>query len=117
MSLSDRERRLLAEMEAALASDDPALESKLTGSTITATKPRLLLAIFLVLIGLAVILGGLVSKTTPVGVIGFLVALAGVLTLLRSLAAMGKGAPRVKSSRSSLSKRLENRWERRDYEN
>ena len=117
MSLSDRERRLLAEMEAALASDDPGLESKLTGSTITATKPRLLMAIFLVLIGLAVILAGLVSKTTPVGVIGFLVALAGVLTLLRSIAGMSKGAPRAKSSRTSLSKRLEDRWERRDYEN
>jgi hypothetical protein len=43
MSLSDRERRLLAEMEAALATDDPRLESRLAGSTMTPTKPRLAL--------------------------------------------------------------------------
>jgi uncharacterized membrane protein HdeD (DUF308 family) len=114
MSLSDRERRLLAEMEAALATDDPGLESKLAGSTMTATKPRLLIAIFLVLIGLAVILAGLVSKTTPVGVVGFLISLSGVLTLIRSLGALTKGAPRVKSSRKSLSQRLDERWEQRD---
>ena len=75
---------------------------------------RLLIAIFLVLIGLAVILGGLVSKTTPVGVVGFLIALSGVLTLIRSLGALTKGAPRAKSSRKSLSQRLDERWDQRD---
>ena len=76
MSLSDRERRLLAEMEAALATDDPGLESKLAGSTMTATKPRLLLALALVVLGIGVIFAALISKTTPVGVVGFLELLA-----------------------------------------
>jgi hypothetical protein len=35
MALSDREKRLLEEMEAALASDDPSLESRLSGSTLS----------------------------------------------------------------------------------
>jgi hypothetical protein len=39
MALSDRERRLLAEMEAALASDDPRLQSTLSGGD-TATLIR-----------------------------------------------------------------------------
>ena len=114
MSLSDRERRLLAEMEAALATDDPGLESKLAGSTMTATKPRLLLALALVLLGIGVIFAALISKTTPVGVVGFLISLTGVLTLIRSFGAVTKGAPRVKSSRKSLSKRFEDRWDQRD---
>jgi len=119
MSLSDRERRLLAEMEAALATDDPRLESALTGSrmggsTLTATKPRLLLAVALVFVGLATIFAGLIAKTTPVGVIGFLLALAGVLTLIRAIASIGKGSPRSKSARRSFSQRLEDRWDNRN---
>jgi F0F1-type ATP synthase assembly protein I len=114
MSLSDRERRLLAEMEAALATDDPGLESKMAGSTMTATKPRLLLALALVVLGIGVIFAALISKTTPVGVVGFLISLTGVLTLIRSLGAVAKGAPRAKTSRKSLSKRLDERWEQRD---
>jgi hypothetical protein len=37
MSLSDRERRLLAEMEASLAADDPRLQTTLAGSTMSAS--------------------------------------------------------------------------------
>ena len=114
MSLSDRERRVLAEMEAALATDDPGLESKLAGSTMTATKPRLLLALALVVLGIGVIFAALISKTTPVGVVGFLISLTGVLTFIRSIGAVAKSAPRVKSSRKSLSKRFEDRWDQRD---
>jgi hypothetical protein len=120
MSLSDRERRLLAEMEASLAADDPRLQTTMTGSTIAATKPRLFLGLGLVLLGIAVIFAGLVSKTTPVGVLGFLFALSGVLILVRSISSIAngaiKGAPRVKGSRSSFSDRMQERWDRRTFE-
>jgi hypothetical protein len=111
MSLSDRERRLLAEMEASLAADDPRLQTTLAGSTIAATKPRLFLGLSLVVLGISVIFAGLVAKNTP---------LSGVLTLVRSISAIAsgaiKGAPRAKGARTSFSDRMQERWDRRNFE-
>ena len=116
MPLSDRERRLLAEMEAALATDDPRLESRLGGSTLTPARPRILLGVSLTLLGIAIIFGGLISKTTPIGVLGFLVALVGVLALIRSVGAMGSRTARPKGARKSFSDRLQERWDRRNFQ-
>lgn len=117
MSLSDRERRLLAEMEAALATDDPRLESRLAGNTLTPTKPRLALGALSILAGVAILFAGLVSQTTPLGVAGFLVALVGVVLVVRSLSSLTTNrVPREKSARPSLSERLEERWNRRDFD-
>jgi len=116
MSLSDRERRLLAEMEQALATDDPRLQSTLAGSTMTPTKPRLFLGIGLIFLGIVVIFGGLIAKQTPIGVVGFLFALVGLLMLIRSISAPAtKGAPRRKGARTSFSDRLQERWDRRNF--
>jgi len=116
MPLSDRERRLLAEMEAALATDDPRLESRLGGSTLTPARPRILLGVSLTLLGIAIIFGGLISKTTPIGVLGFLVALVGVLALIRSVGAIGTRTAGPKGARKSLGARLEERWDRRNFQ-
>ncbi|QLL23754.1 DUF3040 domain-containing protein [Actinobacteria bacterium IMCC25003] len=116
MPLSDRERRLLAEMEAALATDDPRLESRLGGSTLTPARPRILLGVSLTLLGIAIIFGGLISKTTPIGVLGFLVALVGVLALIRSVGAIGTRTARPKGARKSLGDRLQERWDRRNFQ-
>jgi hypothetical protein len=116
MSLSDRERRLLAEMEEALATDDPRLQSALAGSTMTPTKPRLLLGAGLIFLGIVVIFAGLIAKQTPIGVVGFLFALVGLLMLIRSISAPAAiGATRSKGARKSLSARLEERWDRRNF--
>ena len=116
MPLSDRERRLLAEMEAALATDDPRLESRLGGSTLTPARPRILLGVSLTLLGIATLFGGLISKTTPIGVLGFLIALVGVVALIRSLGAVTTRAARPKEARKSFGARLEERWDRRNFE-
>jgi hypothetical protein len=117
MSLSDRERRLLAEMEEALATDDPRLQSRLAGSTITASRPRILLGVSLSFIGIAIIFGGLISKTTPIGVAGFLVALVGVLMLIRSIGSISTSrTPGPKGVRKSVGDRLQERWDRRNFE-
>lgn len=120
MSLSDRERRLLAEMEQALATDDPRLQSTLAGSTMTPTKPRLLLGIGLIFLGIVIIFGALIAKQTAIGVVGFgvvgfLFALVGLLMLIRSISApAAKGVPRRKGARTSFSDRLQERWDRRN---
>jgi type IV secretory pathway TrbD component len=119
MALSDREKRLLEEMEAALASDDPSLESRLSGSTLTPTKPRLLLGFASILAGIVILFTGLISQITPLGVAGFIVALVGVILVLRSLSSLASRAsrtPRQKGAGISLSQRLEERWNRRDFD-
>ncbi len=119
MALSDRERRLLAEMEAALASDDPRLQSTLAGSdtqTLIRKAPgSLLTGAGLILVGIAILFGGLISQLTPVGVVGFIVALAGVLMVIRSASATVK-APRIARPSRSLGDRLQERWDRRDFQ-
>lgn len=117
MALSDRERRLLAEMEAALASDDPRLQSTLSGSdtqTLMKKAPGSLLAgAGLILGGIAILFGGLISQLTPLGVVGFIVALAGVLMVIRSVSVKG---PRVARPSRSLGDRLQDRWDRRNFQ-
>jgi len=114
MGLSDRERRLLAEMEAALATDDPRLESRLAGATMA--RPRLALGVALTLLGIAIIFGGLIAKTTLVGVGGFIIALVGVLALIRSVDKSTLRTTKAKGARKSFGARLEERWDRRNFQ-
>ena len=126
MALSDRERRLLAEMEAALASDDPRLQSTLSsGDTATLLRGKsssLLKAGALVLVGITTLFTGLISQIPLIGIAGFLVILAGLLIAIRSLSApvqgaVRKGAGSAKSPRNGgLSARLQERWDRRTFE-
>ena len=116
MPLSDRERRLLAEMEAALATDDPRLESRLAATTLAPARPRILLGASLTFAGIAIIFAGLIAKATLIGVLGFIVALVGVLALIRSIGALGSRTVRPKGVRKSFGARLEERWDRRNFQ-
>jgi Protein of unknown function (DUF3040) len=120
MPLSDHEKRLLAEMEAALEQDDPRLVSTLTGKARTRKASRVLAGGVTVLVGMAIIISGLIAKVVPVGIAGFLVALAGLVLIFSNLSALGDGAPGQRGTRSpgpkkgGWSSRLEERWERRN---
>ncbi len=119
MPLSDEEKRLLAEMEAALAVDDPKLVSTLSGKARTPKKNRMFAGIALFFTGIATLLGGLISQTVPVGIVGFVFALVGLVLIISNLA--GKGEVGVKQVRPKQkpkwSATLEERWERRQQEN
>ena len=69
MPLSDHEKRMLQEMEAALMTEDPRLVSALSGEVKPLGKNRILLGLGLVVLGILVLFTGLISKTTPVGVL------------------------------------------------
>lgn len=125
MALSDRERRLLAEMEAALASDDPRLENTLSsGDTATLLRGKsssLLKAGALIIIGIATLFTGLISQIPLIGIAGFLITLAGLLVAISSLSTAAKavgrtGAGSPKSPRGGISSRLQERWDRRTFE-
>ena len=114
--LSDREKRLLEEMEAALLTEDPRLVSALSSKApVSPSRNRIMVGAGLVLLGLITLFGGLISQVTPIGILGFLFALGGVIIAISSISAPVRG-PRKPSSRSNLSARLEQRWDNRNQD-
>ncbi len=119
MPLSDHEKRLLAEMEAALQQDDPRLVSTLTGKARTRKASRVLTGAVTALAGMIIILTGLVAKVVPLGIAGFIVALAGIVLVFSNLSLFDDGASQAVVSpkgpkKGGWSARLEERWERRN---
>ena len=76
MGLSDREKKIIEEMEAALKAEDPRLVA-----TLERSRPSLVLNIVAILIGVATLLTGVITKIALVGIIGFLILLAGAATI------------------------------------
>ena len=118
MALSEREQRLLSEMEEALSVDDPRLVSTLNGSR-TRIGASIGIAIAFVLGGFSILFAGLIAQLTLVGVGGFVVALIGVILLINGLANAGsKAGKSPKRARRSfgqgLTKGLEDRWDQRN---
>ncbi len=116
MPLSDREKAVLQEMEAALLTEDPHLVSVLTGRASHPQKNRITLGLSLLLLGVATIFGGLISNLTPVGVLGFLIALAGLIFAISSFGAIAT-SPKKRARRGlGLNQKMEQRWDRRNNE-
>jgi len=113
MALSDHERKLLAEMEAALEQEDPRLLSTLTGKARTRQSSRALLGLSILALGAVVLISGLVAQATIVGVIAFVICLAGVLLIITNLS-LNSGGKKVKKPGWGSS--LEERWDRRNNE-
>jgi uncharacterized membrane protein HdeD (DUF308 family) len=113
MPLSDHEKRMLQEMEAALLTEDPRLFSALSGEARPPRRTRTLIGAALILSGTATLFAGLVAKTTPVGVLGFLIALTGVIAIVSSVGTRSSG---IKGARkkTGLGSRLEERWDERN---
>jgi len=119
MALSDHERRLLAEMEAALEADDPRLVSTMSGKVRTKQGGRVLQGGLLLLVGMAILLGGLIAQVVLVSLLGFLVALAGVVFIASNLGGSVGGARQKspKPKKAPWTDRMEQRWDRRNFEN
>lgn len=130
MPLSEHEQRLLEQMERALHAEDPRLASALRhGSGRSVDGRRVFLGALGVLVGLAALLGGVITALVVLGVAGFLLMLAGVLLIGSALKApktevgSTSGATARGSSKSSAGKpakgnssfmaRVEDRWRRR----
>ncbi len=117
MPLSEHERQMLAQMEQALSADDPRLVSTLTGTRLYPGRTRLLLGIAMVFAGIATLFAGLISKTIPIGILGFLISLGGVRFALSGASGFRRlAAPKAKKNRRTLGSRMEDRWDRRNFE-
>jgi len=123
MPLSEHEQRLLDQMEQQLYADDPKLASTLRGGPGSGhDRRRLIVGAVAVVAGMSLLIGGVAQQFWPLGVLGFLVMLAGGWLATtgwqsRGVAAGSAGATRPESpktkSRPGFMERIEERWERR----
>ena len=117
MALSEREEKLLAQMEKALLVDDPKLVSTLTGAPTKSSRRNLGMAVALFFAGFAVLFGGLFSKTPPISWIGFVIALVGISILAAGLKgkveALAKGQRPTKPVKKGFKERMDDRWDNR----
>jgi hypothetical protein len=132
--LSEHEQRLLEQIERALVDDDPKFASTVrTGDRRQKARRKVQIGIVLVVVGLAVVLGGAVLPQVLVGVAGFLIAFGGAALIVlnyksatgavepgaapgpagRPGPGRGKGAKGAKGRRQPLKNRLEERFRRR----
>jgi len=75
--LSEEENSLLAQMEQALAAEDPSFVATLRGRSMErAAKVRAGGAVLSVIIGLVMLLGGAMTQQTWLGILGFVVMVA-----------------------------------------
>lgn len=117
MALSDHERKLLAEMEAAFEQEDPRLVSTLTGSARTKQGSFIFYGIIAVLAGMGILFGGLIAKMIFVGLLGFVIALAGAFFIFTNFSIGKSGKTAIKTKKPKWSDRLEHRWDRRNFDN
>ncbi|MEI6670798.1 MAG: hypothetical protein WCL15_02115, partial [Actinomycetes bacterium] len=64
----------------------------------------------------------LISKQTVIGILGFLIALGGVIMAISAISALigalrGGGPKAAKAKRSTWASRMESRWDRRNFDN
>jgi len=116
MPLSEHEERLLAEMEAALSQEDPKLVSALSQKKV---KRSPILSLALIALGFTTLFVGLVMQVIVAGVIGFVIALAGLYRLITTSRSALNSMNGVEASRqrrkNRLNSMLEERWERRQF--
>lgn len=114
MGLTDHERKVLAEMEAALGAEDPKLQSTLTGKARTKESSKALIGVATFFLGLLTLITALVAKSTPIGVVAFLLSLIGLILILSNLS-LGGVTPRgpKKAKRPGWSASLNERWDQR----
>lgn len=130
MPLSDYEKEVLAQMEAQLSDQDPKLVDQMRGAAkfarVSSRPRRLAFGVVLMLIGMAVLVGGLVASPylqgfqlvgTLVGVAGFIVVVLGVLQIFGILSKPQSKAPSrnpaVARSGGSFMDRQQEKWDRR----
>lgn len=119
MALSDYERKMLEQLEAQLADDDPTLAQSLaadeSGPTHTSVSPKhLVVGLIVAVIGLLVVLGGIAVEVIALGVVGFVIVFAGLWYLSEGMVKVPAGNRKAKSSRDSsfMEKQMEE-WRRR----
>ena len=107
-------------MEAALEQDDPRLVSTLSGKIRTRQGGRVVAGASALFGGMAILLGGLIAKVPAIGIAGFITSLVGTFLIISNFSA-GKMRSATAGNKSKSKKawgdRLEERWDKRDFDN
>lgn len=127
MALTDDERKMLEQLEAQLANEDPSFaralapdEGDSAASGFSISPKHLVLGLVVAVLGLIVVLLGVVVEMVPVGIIGAVIVFGGFWYLVSGPRKQHQGAA-VRSrkpvkSKSSYMERQAQAWERRREE-
>jgi hypothetical protein len=121
MPLSEHEQRLLDEMERNLYQDDAEFVAKVDGTRLRPSYRIVVLGILLAVVGIGVLLTGVFVKIPIVGILGFVLMLAGVMIAItpsrarKNAAASAGGAPEssARASHHGFMDRMGDRWDKR----
>lgn len=119
MALSEEEARLLAQLEQSLAAEDPDFASTLSGVKLQARSRKLVVIGGLgAVAGVAVLLTGAITAYTWVGVLGFVLMVAGAYLFVTAwrdgMVASDEPVDRSpRAPRAGFVDRMEQRWQRR----
>ncbi|MBT8225665.1 MAG: DUF3040 domain-containing protein [Dactylosporangium sp.] len=122
MPLSEHEQRLFEQIERSLAEDPKFASAVRANDPRFHAKRRVIVAALLLIIGMTLLMVGVGSNSTLLGVLGFLVMLGAVVFGMQSYrrsqntdlrAVGGTATRRTRSKRVSFVDRLEERWRRR----
>ncbi|AWB89108.1 DUF3040 domain-containing protein [Homoserinimonas hongtaonis] len=118
MPLSEREQRLLDEMERSLYQNDADFVSAVTPRRGRTNYRLLVVGILVALVGIAAIVAGVVLKQPVVGIVGFIVVFGGALLAIspaRSSAGVDDEVARARRSKqhAGFMDRMNDRWDRR----
>jgi len=128
--LSEHEQRLLEQMEQALYAEDPKFATSLRNTSGgRASRGRAALGVLVLIVGIAMLMGGVIVPLIPLGVAGFVVmtigatlAYLGLRSRPASSAEAGEDAPpaapqggkgRAPKPSSGFMDNLEDRWRKR----
>lgn len=127
MPLSEREQRILEQLERELSTEDPKLATTMTEGP-RASFGRILIAVLGIVVGLLLLIVGVSQSLAIVGILGFVVMVAAVVVAsmpskknkLRVVGGSGTSTSRSKKATKrpagksgSFTQRMEERWEKR----
>lgn len=120
MALSDREQKLLEQMEQALYAEDPRFASSLKKPSRIAIAPgekrHLLTGTLSVVIAIGLVISSVATKMVILGILGFVFLVAGLFLLIRGIQAPVAAVtpkPRKTAGGGDFMRRMEQRWQQR----
>jgi len=124
MPLSEQEQRLLEEMERSLYHNDADFVATVSGRRSRPNYTMVVVGVLVIVLGIAALAAGVITKLAIIGVLGFAVMIVGALLVFSPRggsaesasaagAAPGARRPSAKRSSSSFMDRVNERWEKR----
>lgn len=122
MALSEREQRLLDEMERNLYQSEADVLDASSGARSAPSYRSTVIGVVIVALGLAATLGGVISHLLFIGVLGFIAMLFGALYIFSPKGDQRQRGNQTKASRAknsstksrqSFADRMQDRWEER----